>query len=63
MNTYVIHFNSTDGYRYTNVVQIPKTGLSRKAEIDRVVAWARTHIPGFQRMTNVTGPVTAYCAD
>ena len=62
-NTYVIHFDSNDGYRYTNVVRIPKTGLPRKAEINRVVVWARTYIPGLQRVTNVTGPVTAYEAN
>lgn len=62
-NTYVIHFDSTDGYRYTNVVRIRKTDLSRKAEINRVVVWARTYIPGLQRVTNVTGPVKMYEAN
>jgi hypothetical protein len=62
-NTYVIHFDSNDGYRYTDVVRIPKTGLPRKAEINRVVVWARTYIPGLQRVTNVTGPVNAYEAN
>jgi hypothetical protein len=62
MNTYVIHFDSTDGYRYTNVVQTPRTGLPRKTEIDQVVAWSRANIPGVQRVTSVVGPVNAYRA-
>ena len=63
MNTYVIHFNSTDGYRYTSVVQILKTGLPRKAEINRVAEWVRVNIPNVQRLTNITGPVDTYRVD
>lgn len=63
MNTYVIHFDSTDGYRYTSVVQIPKTGLPRKAEINCVAEWTRANIPNVQRLTNITGPVDTYRAN
>lgn len=62
-NTYVVHFDSNDGYRYTNVVRIPKTGLPRKQEIARVVDWVKANVPMVQKVTNVTGPVTSYEAN
>ena len=62
MNTYIIHFDSTDGYRYTNVVRIVKTNLPRKDEIHKVVDWARTRIRGVERVTRVVGPVDSHLA-
>lgn len=62
-NTYIIHFDTNDGYRHKNVIRIPKTVLPRKAEIDQVVTWTRTHIPGVSRVTSITGPVKEYEAN
>ena len=62
-NTYIIHFDTNDGYRHKNVIRIPKTGIPRKAEIDQVVIWARMHILGISRVTSITGPVYEYEAN
>ena len=61
INTYVVHFE-TGAYRYTNVVHIRPTGLPRKQEIARVVDWVKANVSDVRRVTNVTGPVTAYKA-